>query len=191
MPNKPKCIIVTGRPGAGKTTLSKALGERLRLPVVSRDALKEGYVRTLGVAHDQLPTETNALVSGLFFDLVAHYLAGNVSVIIEAAFQHKVWEARLPALAEIAELVLVLCSVDEALALERHLQRGLDDPARAFYHGDSLPGEYLAPALALPTISVSTKDGYVPRLDDIVANLLLDTGLKSGDELFLARDHVP
>jgi dephospho-CoA kinase len=37
MNRKPKCIIVTGRPEAGKTTLAKKLGEVLCMPVISRD----------------------------------------------------------------------------------------------------------------------------------------------------------
>jgi hypothetical protein len=61
MNRKPKCIIITGRPGAGKTTLAKKLGERLSMPVISRDEIKEGYVNTYGVKHDQLPPDTNGL----------------------------------------------------------------------------------------------------------------------------------
>ena len=37
MPDKPKCIIVTGRPGAGKSTLSKELAKLLYMPVISRE----------------------------------------------------------------------------------------------------------------------------------------------------------
>ena len=40
---------MTGRAGAGKTTLSKKLGARLWMPVISRDEIKEGYVNTFGV----------------------------------------------------------------------------------------------------------------------------------------------
>ena len=92
MSRKPKCIIITGQPGSGKTTLAKKLGERLWMPVISRDEIKEGYVNTYGVKHDQLPPDTNGLVSELFFGIVNQYLAGHISVVIEAAFQHKVWE---------------------------------------------------------------------------------------------------
>ena len=40
------------------------------MPVISRDEIKEGYVNTHGVKHDQLPPETNAVVSDFFFELV-------------------------------------------------------------------------------------------------------------------------
>ncbi len=35
------CILVTGMPAAGKSTMAKAMSERLKLPVVSKDSIKE------------------------------------------------------------------------------------------------------------------------------------------------------
>ena len=152
MNRKPKCIIITGRAGAGKTTLAKKLGEHLWKPVISRDQIKEGYVNTYGVKHDQLPAETDGLVTDFFFEIVNQYLAGKISVVIEAAFQHKVWEPRLPKILELASPMIVLCSVDDVIAARRHLKRGLENPNREFYHGDNRvvhyrkTGEFLSPA---------------------------------------------
>ncbi|MCA9997354.1 MAG: AAA family ATPase [Anaerolineales bacterium] len=180
---KPKCVVVTGRPGSGKTTLAKRLGRRLWMPVVSRDEIKEGYVNTFGVKHDQLPPDTNGVVSNLFFEIVQHYLAGKVSIVIEAAFQHPVWAARLPPIAENSAVFMIVCSVEGGIAAQRHLQRGLDDSRREFYHGDrrvasyretgvmAAPGDYMAPALALPTLHVATKGDYMPALEEIVAQI--------------------
>ncbi len=35
------CILVTGIPAAGKSTMAEAISERLKLPVISKDAVKE------------------------------------------------------------------------------------------------------------------------------------------------------
>ncbi len=183
MSSRPKCIIVTGRPGSGKTSLSRKLADRLWMPVISRDEIKEGYVNTHGVKHDQLPAETNAVVSDFFFELVNRCLAGKVSVVIEAAFQHKVWEPRMPGILELSRPFIIVCSIDPMVAARRHLQRGLDDPNREFYHGDrrvevyretgemAPPGEYAEPDFDVPTIHVSTEGEYSPGMDEIVKRI--------------------
>lgn len=183
MNNKPTCIIVTGRPGSGKTTLAKQLGERLWMPVISRDTIKEGYVNTYGVKHDQLPPDTNGIVTNFFFDIVNQYLANNISVIAEAAFQHKLWAPRIDKIAALSNPFMIICSIDDEKAARRHLQRGLDDPRRELYHGDQrvaiykatgvMPpaGEYEAPNVHVPTIQVSTDSGYVPTIDEIVKQI--------------------
>jgi predicted kinase len=180
MNEKPKCIIITGRAGAGKTTLSKKLGRQLWMPVISRDEIKEGYVNTYGVKHDRLSPDTDGIVSNFFFDIVYQYLAGKVSVIIEAAFQHKVWEPRIPRILELASPVFIVCAIDENIAAERHLQRGLADPRRGFYHEDTrvslyratgeigTPGKYGSPTFDVPTLYVSTENDYSPTLEEII-----------------------
>jgi len=183
MNRRPSCIIVTGRPGSGKTTLAKKLGALLWLPVIGRDEIKEGYVNTYGVSHDELSADTNAIVSDSFFGIVTQYLASRISVVIEAAFQHQVWEHRMGEILELSSPVIVLCSVDDAVAARRHLQRGLEDPKREFYHGDKrvshykktgeilAPESYVAPNFNLPTIRVSTDEEYVPSIDQIVEQI--------------------
>jgi len=153
------------------------------MPVISRDEIKEGYVNTYGVKHDQLPPDTNGLVSDLFFGIVNQYLAGNISVVIEAAFQHKVWESRMPKILESACTWIVLCSADGAVAASRHLQRGLENPKREFYHGDkrvahyrktgeiSPPERFTAPTFNVPTIQVSTDGEYLPCINEIVKQI--------------------
>ncbi|MCI8615056.1 MAG: hypothetical protein HFJ01_08135, partial [Lachnospiraceae bacterium] len=35
------CILVTGIPAAGKSTMAQILSERMKLPVISKDTIKE------------------------------------------------------------------------------------------------------------------------------------------------------
>ena len=153
------------------------------MPVLCRDEIKEGYVTTYGVKHDELPSDTNGLVTDFFFGLVNQYLAGKISVVIEAAFQHHVWEPRIPKILELARTWIVLCSADDVLTSGRPLQRGLENPDREFYHGDHRvvhyrktgeilsPASYTPPKFDVPTIEVSTDREYKPSIDDIVEQI--------------------
>lgn len=188
MPNKilirPKLVIVTGRPGSGKTTLSKELGKILHYPVVSRDEIKEGYVNTFKVRHDELPKDTNKTATEIFFKNVDFLLANNITLIAEGAFQHKIWEPELTRMGSYADVFIIICEVDAETAAKRHLKRGLDDPKREYYHGDNrvahykktgvvLPaGKYEALSMEFPTIKVLTQNGYHPELAEISRQII-------------------
>jgi broad-specificity NMP kinase len=136
MSPKPKCVIVTGRPGVGKTTLSQKLSDLLHMPMLSRDRIKEGYVSTFDVGHDKLPADTNRRVTDLFFSSAQAFLEANVSLVVEAAFQHKLWEETVPRWSGVSQIFFIVCEADPIVCARRHLDRGLSDPSREFYHGD-------------------------------------------------------
>lgn len=175
---KPYLIVVTGRPGAGKTTLAETLSKTWYLPLLSRDRVKEGYVHTMQVPHDKLPEDANLLATRAFFDILGFMLDRNVSVIAEAAFQHKLWETFLEPLSEKAEIILVICRVDGRLALDRFLERGMNDENRGYFHGDKgvqmlksgvqpTVGDYNEPNLPYRTVVIDTSDGYTPDLNTL------------------------
>ena len=149
------------------------------MPLISRDELKEGFVNTFGISHDSLPADTNGKVTNLFFSATQMLLESNVSVVVEAAFQHKVWAQVVPRWANISQLYFVICDLDPNLCMQRHLERGLNDLSREFYHGDKnvsvfketgklpKPVKYDSPSFDMPTIMVATHDGYSPGLDMI------------------------
>ncbi|MBX3051473.1 MAG: ATP-binding protein [Caldilineaceae bacterium] len=175
---RPVVVVVTGRPGSGKTTLAHRLAKALHCPLLSRDEFKEGYVRTQGRSHTALGAEVNGTIYYIFFKSVDFVVEQGVSVVIEAAFQHRLWERPLLALAEKARVAIVVCAVDPALARRRAIERGMADPKREYFHGDPVtvaarqgidtpPEEYSPPSLDVPTLTVDTSDGYAPGLADI------------------------
>jgi hypothetical protein len=176
---QPLLIVVTGRPGAGKTSLASLLAKTIRCPVVGRDAIKEGYVNTTG-ASGSPGDEIARTIYETFFDVVNLLLSRRVTLVAEAAFQHKVGAPKLTPFIEIARVRLVICSIDAKLARSRQLERGLADPERERFHDDGylkaaregreLPvGDYDPPHLDLPTLTVNTTNGYEPSLESIVS----------------------
>ena len=175
---KPYLLIITGRPGSGKTTFSQEMGNKLFLPVISRDALKEGYVHTFQEKHNELSSGTNKLVTEIFFQTISSLLEKNISLIAEAAFQHNVWKQHLKLLDEIADIHIIICNTSAEMAKERFIKRGLDNMEREYFHGDKAVQdaregkemkitEYKEPKLAYSTITVDTASGYKPTIAEI------------------------
>ena len=183
--NIPKLVVVTGRPGSGKTTFANAFGDAACLPVIGRDKIKEGYVHTAGKSHAELPPQTNGVVNEICFGALMKLIEGGVSVIVEAAFQHNVWKRYLAPFEGKARLYLIICKADDRVAYERYIRRGLNNPRRIFFHGD--PGvdaagkgmereitPYEEPRLDVPTIYVDTAGDYDPSIDEI-EKIVFDT----------------
>ena len=128
------------------------------MPLVSRDEIKEGYVNTFGVKHDELLPDANARATDTFFELVHEHLTRKTTFII-------------------------LCLVDDEIAARRYLERGLADQDREFYHGDNMvvhyrrTGEilpyasYIPPSFELPTLKVLTDGEYVPSIEGIMERI--------------------
>ena len=180
--SKPRLMIITGQPGSGKTTLAKKVARIIHCPVLSRDEFKEGYINTYGASHTAVSDDANLVVYKAFFETIALLLSKKISLIAEAAFQHKRWAPQLEVLQKVSRLRIVVCQITPELAKQRRLQRGLADSAWERFHGDTdirlnrqgaiQPREYQPPNLPVPTLHVTTKGGYDPSLEEIAAFLL-------------------
>ena len=83
---KPWLIIITGAPGAGKTTLGKQVAQVLGLPFVHKDAIKETLFETLGW-HDRAWSRRLGVASyALLFYFVEVLLRAGGSLIVESNF---------------------------------------------------------------------------------------------------------
>jgi 2-C-methyl-D-erythritol 4-phosphate cytidylyltransferase len=73
-------ILLSGLPGAGKTALARAIAERLRVPLLTKDRIQSA-LRTRGLAG-----RTTADGYHLMFDLAGEQLSLGVSVVLDAVF---------------------------------------------------------------------------------------------------------
>ena len=164
---KSKLIIVTGAPGSGKSTFAHKLADELNLPLISRDELKEGYVDNMGKSHDELPPETNKIITELFFGTVEKMLEEGGTVIAEAAFQHKLWSFFLTPVVEKYETTVLICTTP--LAAERRKSRSISNPRHEYYHGKAEFGEiaYEEPRLCDEPYHIDTTENYSPSLEEI------------------------
>jgi GrpB-like predicted nucleotidyltransferase (UPF0157 family)/predicted kinase len=64
-------IVVSGLPGSGKTTLARALAPELRIPLLSKDVIKETLFDSLGVGDVEWSKQLGAASSAVLFALAA------------------------------------------------------------------------------------------------------------------------
>lgn len=128
-----RCILVTGLPATGKTTLAGLLAARYQLPLLAKDAFKEQLLDASGAVDAARSRElSNLSFSRLFAELRTLALAGH-DAVLEGNFRAGEHEAALRALP--AQMAQVLCRVDPAQRLARIAARA-HDPARHPGHGD-------------------------------------------------------
>lgn len=175
---KPTLIVITGPPASGKTTLARTLAQAIRCPMISRDEIKEGLINTIN-QHQGERADLNLYVYQVYFDLLESLLNNHITIVTEAAFQHKVWTPKLTDLQPIANIKLIICTVDVATLKTRYIDRAKSDPERAQFHDDlseqlhenrsaTLIGHYEPPQIDLPTLVVDTADTYNPGLQAIL-----------------------
>jgi predicted kinase len=168
----PTLILVTGPAGSGKTTLAHQLAAYVGCPALCRDEIKEGMVASnpgfVASTSDPLTTRTY----DLFFEAIALFLNAEVTLVAEAAFQHRLWWQGLEPLTGLAALKVIRCQLPDDVANQRLLARMVIQATRAA-HADaehvSAPRTFDAIHIAAPTLDVDTSDGWRPGLDQIAA----------------------
>jgi predicted kinase len=120
MESLPRLVIVTGPPGAGKTTIAGELRARLGLPLIAKDTLKEHVGGVLGIDDRTRSHALGATVFELMAVVVKELLAQGVSVIAEGNFTE-----RSPLLHGLprAEIVQVYVTAEPETLRERMLTR--------------------------------------------------------------------
>ena len=121
----PVLVIVSGPPGAGKTTIAKRMGAELELPVFDRDDLKDTMFEALGWSGRAWSKRVGGAAWDLLFLIGERLLDRRVSVILETNFERDSSLDRLRAMCErtSSEVVEIHCCASPAVLARRFRER--------------------------------------------------------------------
>ena len=147
----PYIILVAGIPASGKTTYARHISEKLRIPLICKDAIKENLYDVL---HWDTSTRDNSQRYGIasykvFFHIIESLMQANVSLVAESNFTTESAEILLPmiekyafrALTVMMDADLDVLSIrfkDREKTSERH--PGLKMPATFKFNGFNSEG---------------------------------------------------
>jgi predicted kinase len=166
MDSNPTVIIVTGRPAAGKSTLAKWLSQELKIPLVSKDNIREELFDRLGWKDRKWAQDLGkASVDMMFYFARAELEVGH-SIIMDNSFYPPVSNPRFQVLKEQyhAESIQIVCDSDREILFQRFKARA-HSGGRHPGHGDQDVLDELYVTLADTSSQILEIGGSVIEVD--------------------------
>lgn len=166
-------MIVSGPPGAGKTTLAAQLAPALGLPMIAKDEIKESLFDSLGWSDDEWSRKLSLATYELLLLVAERLLEGGASLVLESNIhrdpQRELFLALRNRLA--FDVFEVFCTADEQ-ELERRSRERERHPG---HHRAASAGEIRQDRFPLElddnVLQVDTTLPESVDLDDIVAKI--------------------
>lgn len=167
--NKKLLIIISGLPCTGKSTLAKELSKKYKLPIISKDTIKESLFDSLGYSDREFSRKIGGASYNLMYELVEELLSNEISLIAEtnfnANFANKIFRDIISK--HKPQTIQVVCKTDGEILFERFKNRsesGNRHPGHVDHNNydefeDALKsGEYTPLDIDGETLEVNTTD---------------------------------
>jgi predicted kinase len=164
----PLLVIVSGPPASGKTTIGERLAGEIRLPLLTKDGIKELLADSLAVEGLEWSKKLGAASFELLFDLAKRLLTAGTSVIIEGNFDPEQSTDRFAAIVRDsgADVVQVICRADADELVERYKRRDASGKRHAIHvDGDRVSNEALQAQLRRDSAPPLKVEGHVIEID--------------------------
>jgi predicted kinase len=153
----PLLIVVTGPPAGGKTTVAEHVAETLRLPLVTKDGIKETLFDSLGTGDREWSQRLGEATWHVLFDVVGAMLRGGAPLVVEGNFEPDYAHERFASLPGF-RAIQVFCSAPDEVLLERYRER-IEEGDRHPGHVDDDVERELGESLATSRWRPLTLDG--------------------------------
>ena len=136
------CILVTGIPASGKSTMARFLAEAFGLPVISKDRIKECMYDTIGFRSREEKVKLGTASMQIMYNLAEELMRSARPFILENNFENVSKEGLLTILEKYEyKAITVTLTGDYKIIYQRFLERNRD-PGRHPGHvvNDCYPG---------------------------------------------------
>lgn len=136
------CILVTGIPASGKSTMARFLAEAFGLPVISKDRIKECMYDAIGFRSREKKVKLGIASMQIMYDMAEELMKSGLSFILENNFENISKDGLLSILEKYEyKAITVTLTGDYKTIYQRFLERNRD-PGRHPGHvvNDCYPG---------------------------------------------------